>query len=105
MKSGLKATTYEETLRELGLTTMEERRHQTDMVQVYKIITGKDMVNSDDWIQKVDGSERLTRSAVDPLNLRPQADRLEVRRKFFSNRTVEGWNKIRNEVKNARTVR
>jgi ribonucleases P/MRP protein subunit RPP40 len=104
MISGLKAKTYEEKLRELGLTTLEERRHQTDMAQVYKIITGKDMVNSEFWFQKVDGTERLTRSAADPLNLRPQAARLEVRRNFFSNRTVEDWNKLPSEVKNVRTV-
>ncbi len=30
------------------------------MAQVYKIITGKDMVNSEVWFQKVDGAERLT---------------------------------------------
>jgi hypothetical protein len=42
--------------------------------------------------------------AADPLNLRPQSARLEVRRNFFSNRTVEDWNKIPSEVKNARTV-
>ena len=63
------------------------------MAQVYKITTGKDMVNSEVWFQKVDGAERLTRSAADPLNLRAQAARLEVRR-----------NKIPSEVKNARTV-
>jgi hypothetical protein len=62
------------------------------------------MVNCEDWFQKVHGSERLTRSAADPLNLRPQAARLEVRKNFFSNRTVEDWNKIPSEVKNARTV-
>jgi hypothetical protein len=54
-----------------------------ESVQVYKIITSKDMVTIDDWFQKEDGSERLTRSAADPLNLRPRAARLEVRRKFF----------------------
>jgi ribonuclease P/MRP protein subunit RPP40 len=39
MISGLKAKTSEDKLRELGLTTLEERRHQTDMAQVYKIVT------------------------------------------------------------------
>ncbi len=29
---------------------------------------------------------------------------MEVRRNFFSNRTVEDWNKLPSEVKNARTV-
>jgi hypothetical protein len=36
---------------ELGLTTLEsgERRHKLDMVLTYKIVTGKDMVNSETW--------------------------------------------------------
>jgi hypothetical protein len=49
--SGLKALTYEEKLKELGLTTLEERRQQADMVQVYKIVNGKDMVDSQTWCQ------------------------------------------------------
>jgi hypothetical protein len=47
MVSGLKGTTYNEKLEELGLTTLEETRHQTDMLQVYKILTGKDRVSSE----------------------------------------------------------
>jgi hypothetical protein len=42
----------------------------------------------------------MTRSAADPA----QAARLEIRRHFFSNRVVEGWNLIPSELKNARTV-
>ncbi len=44
MISGLEGKTYEERLKEVGLLTLEERRHQADMVQAYKIVTGKDMV-------------------------------------------------------------
>ncbi len=40
--SGLKGTTYEEKLKELGITTMEERRNQSDMVQMLKILYGYD---------------------------------------------------------------
>ncbi len=42
MVSGLKGTTYEEKLKELGLTSLEERRHQIDMTQTFKIIHGID---------------------------------------------------------------
>ncbi len=38
--AGLKSRDYSERLKELGLITMEERRHQLDMVQVYKIVNG-----------------------------------------------------------------
>ncbi len=41
MVSGLKAHTYEDRLKELGLTTLEEKRHQADMAQTYKIVKEK----------------------------------------------------------------
>jgi ribonuclease P/MRP protein subunit RPP40 len=102
--SGLKGTSYEEKLKELGLTTLEERRHQADMVQTFKILRGFDNVKSETWFQKVDTTGRLTRSAADPLNLKTQAAHLEIRRNFFSNRAVDGWNLVPSELKNARTV-
>jgi len=46
MVSGLRTNTYEERLKEIGLTTLEERRHQTDMIQTYKILHGKDRVET-----------------------------------------------------------
>jgi len=104
MISGLKGTTYEEKLREIGLTTLEERRHQADMIQAFKIIRGFDKVDSNTWFQEVDVSIRTTRSAADPLNLRPQAARLETRRNFFSNRVVEAWNLIPGDIKRSKTV-
>jgi hypothetical protein len=38
MVSGLKGVTYEEKLPEVGILTLEERRHQADMVQTFKIV-------------------------------------------------------------------
>jgi ribonuclease P/MRP protein subunit RPP40 len=104
MVSGLKGTTYEEKLKELGLTSLEERRHQIDMTQTFKIIRSFDKVSSSTWFQHVDTSVRTTRSAADPLNLKPQAVRLDLRRNFFSNRAVDGWNLVPSDIKNARTV-
>ena len=105
MVSGLQATTYKARLKELVLTTLEERRHQADMVQTYKIVTGKDMVKSETWFTSVTESGRPTRSAADPLNLRPQTSRLEIRRQFFSQRVVESWNKISASLKQAKNVK
>ncbi len=57
------------------------------------------MMRSEVWFQKVDGTDNqdCSRSAQFEAWL-------EVRRNFFSNRTVENWNKIPCEVKNAKTV-
>jgi hypothetical protein len=38
MVSGLKGVTYEEKLPEVGIPTIEERRHQADMVRTFKIV-------------------------------------------------------------------
>jgi hypothetical protein len=40
--SGLKSNVYEETLRELELLTLTERRHQADMQMIYKIMHDTD---------------------------------------------------------------
>ncbi len=98
--------TYEERLKEVGLLTLEERRHQADMVQTYKTVTGKkDMVKREAWFQSVTVTGRATHSANDPLNVRPQACRLDTRRHFFSQQVVESWNSITSSLKQAETVR
>jgi hypothetical protein len=103
MVSGLRGVTYSERLVELGMTTLEERRHQLDMIQTWKIIHRKDNVNPESWFQKTRGEAR-TRAAADPLNLRIPVARLEVRKHFFSQRVPEEWNKIPAELKGAATV-
>jgi hypothetical protein len=58
---------------------------------------GSDLQNSDwkgpseqrTWFKSVTETGRPTRSAADPLNLRPQASRMEIRRHFFSQRVIE----------------
>ena len=84
MISGLKATSYEEKLKELGISTLEERRKYLDMLQTYKVMTGKDNVDRATWFDMASSGQRATRQAADPLNIRPKAARLEVRRQFFS---------------------
>ena len=105
MVSGLAARDYEERLRELGHTTLEERRHQLDMQQVHRILVGKDKVRSETWFKMASDIERVTRAAADPLNLRIPAPRLEVRKNFFSQRVPECWNKIPQDLKQAATAK
>ena len=84
MVTGLRGTSYEDRLTELGLTTLTERRHQTDMLQTYKILTGKDRVKSGSLFVMASANERATRSSADPMNLRVPASRLEIRRNYYS---------------------
>ncbi len=66
----------------------QERRHQADMLQTFKILRGIDRVDHKTWFQLAAETGRATRSADDPLNLRLKASRLEVRRHFSP---TESW--------------
>jgi len=83
MISGLNSRTYEDKLKELGIVTLEERRHQMDMLQTYKILSGKDRVDPNVWFYMAHESERVTRQSADPLNIRPGIPRLDIRRFFL----------------------
>jgi ribonucleases P/MRP protein subunit RPP40 len=106
MVSGLQSRTYEDQLKELGLTTLEERRHQADMAHMYKICTGteKGGLNRPDWFGPPPAAAARTRQHADPLNVQPLYGRLETRHNFFTVRTCEPLNAILGRIKQARTV-
>jgi len=104
MVSGLRPGTYEEKLSELGLCSLEERRHQQDMVQVHKIMGERDGMRRETWFTMAADGGRATRATEDPLNIRPGRSRLEVRSNFFSQRVAEAWNAIPPSLKQAKTA-
>lgn len=104
MVSGLRGKTYEEKLAELGMTTLEERRHVVDMVQVFKIVHKHDNVDGAQWFQHVSREGYQTRAVADPLNLVQNRSRLDLRRNFFSQRVIEHWNRIPASLKMAANV-
>ena len=105
MVSGLRGTTYEEKLAEIGILTLEERRLQYDLVQTFKIIRGFNKVDLTTWFTSVgDNPARITRDTSDPLNIVRQVARTEIRRHFFSNRVIDHWNSLPSEIKMSRSV-
>jgi hypothetical protein len=103
MVSGLKSRDYEDRLRELNLTTLEERRHRADMLQMYKIVHAGDSLDKATWFRPHTEAAR-TRLRADPLNVRPNHGRLEIRRNFFSVRAGDCWNAVPAHIKRARTA-
>jgi hypothetical protein len=104
MVAGLRSRGYEDRLKELKLTTLEERRHQADMLQMYKISAGIGQLDSAIWFQPAAASAARTRQAADALNVRPNHGRLEIRHNFFSVRAGERWNAVPADIKRARTA-
>ncbi len=53
------------------------------------------------WQKKLQGLEEVP---AEPLNIRQQAARLEIRRNFFSYYVVKVWNKIRANLEVTRSL-
>ena len=51
MVTNLKERNYKDRLAELGMLTLEERRRRGDMIEVYKVISGKEDVNYQTWFE------------------------------------------------------
>ena len=88
---GMKNKEYTERLRELGLTTLKRRRIRGDLIETYKILSGKENVNRDTFFHLMD-SERQLRGHG--LKLYKRHCRLDTRKFFFSQRVVNSWNSL-----------
>jgi len=100
--TGLQSRAYEDRLHELGLASLEDRRHEIDMIQVFKIVKGCDDVKSDQWFKMAAGEgRRPTRAAAGLYNLAAERSAHDYRRNTFSQRVVAGWNNLPNDLKAA----
>ena len=105
MISGLKGT-YEQKLKQLGLTTLVDRRIRGDMIEVYKILTGKEVVSYESWFEMAsdDKPGMPTRNTTGYLNVARRKAHLDIRRYFFSLRIWHNWNILDDYVKLAPTT-
>jgi hypothetical protein len=104
MVSGLQSRDYEDRLKELGLTTLEERRHQADMLLMYKLQKGDGQLGEAGWFAPPLPAAARMRRHADPLNVQPNQGRLELRRNAFSVRAGALWNAVPADIKRACTA-
>jgi hypothetical protein len=83
------------------LNAAQERREINDMAQVYKFVSEKDKISRVPLFNQVPAGRTLM--AADPLNVRPEIARTEIRI-FFSQRRAAKRNKIPSTIKNCRNV-
>ena len=98
---------YEERLSTLKMRTLEDRRIRGDMIETYKILSGKSDVNPESWfnLSKVKEDAVNTRAASGYLNIiQPPVPKTDLRRHFFSHRVVQFWNQLPNSVKMVETT-
>ena len=89
-----------------GLETIEERRRQQDLLQVYKICTGKDRVRPETLFNRIGAlpETRNTRFTSDPLNNTVNRTRLDIRKHSYTVRVASDWNSLSSKAKSSGSV-
>ena len=114
MLSDVRGQTYEEKLKDAGLTTLKDRRARGDAIQTFKAIKGFNKVDTNKWFELIPESARPTRMTAIVENdgkvvkkeavLAIERSRLEIRRNFYSVRAAKKWNELPETVKNRTSV-
>ena len=108
--SDAEGDSYEEKLRNAGLTTLRDRRERGDMIEVFKEMSRQ---GPDRWFRMVEEEARPLRSnseiregeEVRRINvIEVERANLEVRRNFFTVRAAKVWNQLPEHVKGQNSV-
>ena len=100
---GLRDLSYEERLKECGLTTLETRRLRGDQIEVFKILKGYENIDSNtSGIFFEIKESKITRGHN--FTLVKKQSRLDVRKFSFSQRSINVWNKLSTECVHASSV-
>ena len=109
MVTNFRGKTYEEKLAEAGMTTLEERRRRGDLLQAYRVLNEVDSVDPSLWFtmakHREDGpAAEATRQSAGFMNIKRGEGRNEIRKNFWSQRVIDPWNTLPDEVKQAETL-
>ena len=91
---------YEQRMKTLRLTTLEDRRIRGDLIQMFKIVKEKDKIS---WVK----NSRIIHSITRGHNLRYEKELIKNsshRYNYFVNRIANEWNKLPQETVDSTSV-
>ena len=115
MLSNVRGSTYEEKLKDAGLTLLRDRRERGDLIEAFKTINGFNNVDKHAWFEIPD-PERIrqsTRSSsaiddngeeVDRISLTRERARTDLRNQSYRFRTSRSWSLVPDAVRNSKTI-
>ena len=96
----LRDLSYEERLKECGLTTLETRRLRGDQIEVFKILNGYENIDRNMFFSL----KKDSRTRGHEVKLVKDQCRLDIRKHSFSQRTINEWNKLSTHCVTASSV-
>ena len=97
---GMENLTYQERLENTGLYSLECRRRRGDLIETYKILNGLEEIQPEQFFTL----SHNTSTRGGPQKLFKPRFNTNIRGKFFSQRAVELWNSLPDNIKKAKTV-
>ena len=91
---------YTDRMKELGLPSLQYRRSRADLIEVFKILNGIDKCDKDQLF-RVQTNQR-TRGHTQKLFKRQF--RLDLRKYFFSQRVIDDWNSLPEDVVSSENI-
>ena len=102
MVQGVAGNSYEEKLKDLGLTTIQARHERTDMIQTFKIRNSLDRIDTSDSISTQSHSYSTRGSTRN--NLQINHTNRDLRKYFFTERIKSSWNSLSSETREAPSI-
>ena len=97
---GLENLSYEDRLERTGLYSLECRRQRGDLIETFKILKGLEEIQA----EKLFTLSQYPSTRGGPLKLSKTRSRTDIRKNFFSQRSVNLWNSLPESIKAANTV-
>ena len=91
---------YGEQLEKLDLPSLQYRRDRGDMIQVYKIFTGRDHLDPEDFFKL----SRSQGTRGHPLKVQKHYSSTLLKQNMFSRRVVDLWNSLTADVVRVETM-